>query len=951
MSLFKARDWWSTSVGEAEEFGPGCLCVANIDNGSDGLDKVVTGSYQGILRVYNPRPTKQEDGWSGYRPEDVLLESSLPNPILQVEAGVFASGSDLLHLAVLHSRKLAVYNVSVMSGAVDHGRQYQLKKTYEHNLQRAAFNFCYGPFGSVRGKDFICVQSMDGTVSIFEQESFSFSRFLPGALLPGPIKYIPKLDSFVTASSSWQLECYKYQVLAVATDSKTKEESQSMKSGKRVNVSGRGTVCEYDWCFNIGEQAVDIFVTQFQQNAPQTILVLGERTIFCLTETGKLKFMKKMECDPSCFLPYASVSDGGVNYLVGSHTKSLMVYQDCTLKWAAKLDNVPMQVCVGTFSDLKGVLVTLSDEGRLECSYLGTDPALFIPPTTEARELNYPDMDREMAMLQKKIKQLANKSVIVPSVKQEDDLTISCQVNSSLDEPSVAMGMEYEDVDGVPSITVRIQLKARLLLEKIKVMVHVDLPLASSSQTFDVSDVDPNKPSEHFVSFFVQGKGLPTTLTATISANYISASGAPRVATGKVKLPIKLVVKPVLPVKNAEYKITLDSNKPPANLLDIFTDLSGENAGGQGAALGFQYYGGPIVTVLASKTSQRYRLQCDKFEGLWLVTKEMVGRLNNHFSKGKVESYSIYFSSQLPLQEYFDLIDSHFEHRLNAKRCSEMLAQRASQFRAIQRRLLTRFKDKTPAPLGNLDTLLEGTYRQLLHLADAVEDNNKSQDMAANSLNCGTRLFNLLIRLWTSMSDDEFKVLQQTITPVVPSSQEQGWEESVDASVTHLLRTTLAKSAKDQTLNPQPLQMPDDTTKVKKHIALMCDKLGKGGRLVEGMPTNTAVNMAPSPRKEKKNKISATSKTVMENGHIDTSDDTETLIGSQFGKQKHKRKEADSLSYPNGMSELPALGLPVENRPDEGVEFQKKKQIEAMVPDLDDMADHMEGPGLVPLED
>ena len=50
---------------------------------------------------------------------------------------------------------------------------------------------------------------MDGTVSIFEQESFSFSRFLPGALLPGPIKYVPRLDSFITVSSAWQVECYK----------------------------------------------------------------------------------------------------------------------------------------------------------------------------------------------------------------------------------------------------------------------------------------------------------------------------------------------------------------------------------------------------------------------------------------------------------------------------------------------------------------------------------------------------------------------------------------------------------------------------------------------------------------------------------------------------------------------------------------------------------------------
>lgn len=34
MSLFKARDWWSTWAGSDEEFDSGCLCVANIDNKS-----------------------------------------------------------------------------------------------------------------------------------------------------------------------------------------------------------------------------------------------------------------------------------------------------------------------------------------------------------------------------------------------------------------------------------------------------------------------------------------------------------------------------------------------------------------------------------------------------------------------------------------------------------------------------------------------------------------------------------------------------------------------------------------------------------------------------------------------------------------------------------------------------------------------------------------------------
>lgn len=51
--------------------------------------------------------------------------------------------------------------------------------------------------------------------------------------------------------------------------------------------------------------------------------------------------------------------------------------------------------------------------------------------------------------------------------------------------------------------------------------------------------------------------------------------------------------------------------------------------------------------------------------------------------------------------------------RVSAQKYQDLLSERAAQFRAIQRRLLTRFKDKTPAPLQNLDTLLDATYTQV----------------------------------------------------------------------------------------------------------------------------------------------------------------------------------------------------------------------------------------------
>lgn len=84
MSLFKARDWWHTVVGSDEEFDVGCLCVANVDNSGTGFDKIVVGSFHGFLRIYKPQPSKTENGWTGFQPEDVVCEMQLSHPVLQV---------------------------------------------------------------------------------------------------------------------------------------------------------------------------------------------------------------------------------------------------------------------------------------------------------------------------------------------------------------------------------------------------------------------------------------------------------------------------------------------------------------------------------------------------------------------------------------------------------------------------------------------------------------------------------------------------------------------------------------------------------------------------------------------------------------------------------------------------------------------------------------------------
>ena len=59
-------------------------------------------------------------------------------------------------------------------------------------------------------RDSICVQSMDGILSFFEQESHISDGFLPNFLLPGPIVYISKTDLFITCNSQLEVESFRY---------------------------------------------------------------------------------------------------------------------------------------------------------------------------------------------------------------------------------------------------------------------------------------------------------------------------------------------------------------------------------------------------------------------------------------------------------------------------------------------------------------------------------------------------------------------------------------------------------------------------------------------------------------------------------------------------------------------------------------------------------------------
>lgn len=105
---------------------------------------------------------------------------------------------------------------------------------------------------------------------------------------------------------------------------------------------------------------------------------------------------------------------------------------------------------------------------------------------------------------------------------------------------------------------------------------------------------------------------------------------------------------------------------------------------------------------------EKYRFQSESLSSVWLFCHLLIERLSLSTSSIEFE-----FGEPLPLNDYFLLIDRHYELRVECEQINSTLDQCSKQFRAIQKRLLNKFKDKTPTLLDNLDILLENTNQQV----------------------------------------------------------------------------------------------------------------------------------------------------------------------------------------------------------------------------------------------
>ncbi|KAL1423984.1 hypothetical protein MTO96_020583 [Rhipicephalus appendiculatus] len=253
------------------------------------------------------------------------------------------------------------------------------------------------------------------------------------------------------------------------------------------------------------------------------------------------------------------------------------------------------------------------------------------------------------------------------------------------------------------------------------------------------------------------------------------------------------------------------------------------------------------VVAFYQNSSEKYRIQSDNFAVLWIPVLELLRRLHQYYKRSSNDdALKCSYSSSLPLQEYFSVIDDYVKVRQEALEVEELLSQRAAQFRVVQKCVLTKLKDKTPTPLNNLDSLLEVTQRELLGLGKrAVEATNEYQRMLSK-LSSASQLLVLLLKLKTQMSTEDHKLLQDTFHVDLDASITEGWEEKLEAAICYQLQT----GQPDDELPPVPKELTPlkDGTRLKQLIAIIFEKVLDGLRLSQ--------NDLPSRKVDNQNKES-----------------------------------------------------------------------------------------------
>lgn len=352
-----------------------------------------------------------------------------------------------------------------------------------------------------------------------------------------------------------------------------------------------------------------------------------------------------------------------------SDSGSLLIYESMNLIWTAKLLEIPVAITRGNFDGLPGGIAYLGEEGHITVGYLGSEPEIFKVPPLNLKELNYEKTQMELAELEKEIKEGIDVTDIrLVNAATERDLIVQVKMNEKVEKSNFS-NTSLMELDIEPKMCeINVNFKCNVNLDQLQIHISVVPPLTCSTEIYTLRNLTKGH-AERFNSWIYFGESpsdIPS-LDVTVIVSFINRQSIPRVIEKIVQLPLDFVYVQSPPQKEGIVKITVTTENFTRDLGSLFPDITSDK-GIQVIGLK-SLYTDSIVTVVAAKSSNRFRIQSDSLTALTTVLNVLLNRLRNGNEEKSLSASTskIITSPQFPMEQIIIAVVEHFEARKSVK--------------------------------------------------------------------------------------------------------------------------------------------------------------------------------------------------------------------------------------------------------------------------------------------
>lgn len=273
---------------------------------------------------------------------------------------------------------------------------------------------------------------------------------------------------------------------------------------------------------------------------------------------------------------------------------------------------VPIAICRTNINGLPGAICTLCDNGKIDVSYLGSDPQMFQVPPLNMQKLNFEKTQNELIELEKEIKAgIDFTDVSTINASAERDLNVDFTIDTTLHLCKYPIKSTINSImpsfEDMRMVRATIKLNAHIQLQQIQVQFYCSAPLIASNAIHSIRQMNANQTEQTETDFYMGDCCDIATTAVTAVVSFINRNSIPRVIEKTKFLPLPMFYKVFTPQKESTIKLTIGVNQTTApNLEQIFTPEFLIDSAHNAAAFK-SIYTGKIVTIVAAKNSNRYR--------------------------------------------------------------------------------------------------------------------------------------------------------------------------------------------------------------------------------------------------------------------------------------------------------------------------------------------------------